>query len=198
MSTDIQSPSTLERPRRGSATRTNLRWPGLIILVLILGGIWIAVNRTPAGSQTTQAGLAPAPVKGHPAPEISLVSTTGQPMKLSDFRGKPVVINFWATWCAPCRIETPELQDVYRERGDEVIIFSVNATQQDQGDIEAFIQEFGLTFPVALDAEGKTFKDYNVLGLPTTVFVTKDGIINEVFTGPVNKAYIESKIPELL
>ena len=171
-------------------------WLVVMTFVLFLGGFWIALNRVVVPAQTTQ--LEPAPVKGHPAPEIALVSTTGESLKLSDFRGKPVIINFWATWCAPCRVETPELQDLHRERGNEVIIFSVNATAQDQGNIDGFIEEFGMTFPVVLDPDAVAFKDYNVLGLPTTVFVGADGVIREVFTGPVNRAYMESKIPEML
>ncbi len=171
-------------------------WLGLIVMVIIAGGGWIFVNRIPQEAQNNQ--LEPAPVKGHPAPEISLLSTTGERINLSDFRGKPVVINFWATWCTPCRIETPELQELHRERGDEIVIFSVNATQQDGGDIEGFMQEFGMTFPVMLDTDGQAFKDYGVYGLPTTIFVNKHGVIHEVFTGLVNKAIIESKIPDLL
>jgi thiol:disulfide interchange protein len=73
----------------------------------------------------------------------------------------------------------------------------VNVTVQDQGDIDAFLQEFGVTYPIVLDESGDTFKTYNVLGLPTTVFVDRDGIVNEIFTGPVNKAYVESKVSEL-
>ncbi|MEM7031832.1 MAG: redoxin family protein [Chloroflexota bacterium] len=170
-------------------------WLVIITFVLFLGGFYIAVNRVVVQGQATQ--LEPAPVKGHPAPEISLVSTTGQTLNLSDFQGKPVIVNFWATWCAPCRVETPELQDLHRERGDDVIIFSVNATAQDSGDIDGFIEEFGMTFPVVLDPDATAFKTYNVLGLPTTVFIDADGVIQEVFTGPVNRAYMESKLPEL-
>lgn len=171
-------------------------WLVIITFALFLGGFWIVINRI--SDNQIQAELEPAPVKGRLAPEISLLSLAGEPMQLSDLRGKPVIINFWATWCAPCRAETPELQDLHRERGDEVIIFSVNATAQDQGDIAGFVEEFGVTFPVVLDSDGVAFKDYKVIGLPTTVFVGADGIINEVFTGPVNRAYMESKIPELL
>ena len=78
-----------------------------------------------------------------------------------------------------------------------MIIFGVNVTQQDQGDIDAFLQEFGVTYAVGLDVDGEAFRAYSVLGLPTTVFVDRNGIINEVFTGPVTKAYVASKLGEL-
>lgn len=171
------------------------RWVGLIALVLALGGAWTLFNRVPQA--TPAADLQPAPVKGHPAPDISLNTTDGRPLKLSDFKGKPVVINFWATWCPPCRAEMPDFQALHRELGDQVVIFSINATAQDNGDVVGFMQEFGITFPVLLDVDGAAFATYNVLGLPTTVFVNRDGIIHEVFTGAVNKAYVESKLPEL-
>jgi thiol-disulfide isomerase/thioredoxin len=175
--------------------RTLTPWLLLLALVVIAGGLWTFANRVAPTATTTD--LPPAPVKGHPAPDIRLLSTTGEAMNLSDLQGQPVIINFWATWCGPCRIETPELQAVHRELGDQVVIFSVNVTAQDNGDIPGFLEEFGVTFPVALDPDAVAYSDYNVLGLPTTVFINKEGIVHEVFTGPVNKAYLESKIPEL-
>ncbi len=178
-----------------SSQTAMVRWIILLGVALVLGGAWVILNRVPTDAASNT--LAPAPVKGHPAPEISLVSTTGQTVNLSDFKGKPVIINFWATWCPPCRAETPDLQAVHREIGDKVVLSGVNMTSQDGGDINGFLREFGVTYPVVLDTEGAAAKAYNILGLPTTVFVDRNGIINEVFTGAVNKAYVESKISGL-
>jgi len=170
-------------------------WGGLIALALVLGGAWTLINRIP---QTTPAADLPAaPIKGHPAPEIVLGTLDGQTVRLSDFRGKPVIVNFWATWCPPCRAETPELQALHRELGDKVVLLGVNVTSQDNGDVAGFVREFGVTYPILMDVDGKAFQDYNILGLPTTIFIDRNGIVNEVFTGAVNKAYIESKLPEL-
>lgn len=171
-----------------------VRWMVLLGAVLILGGAWTITNRIPGDST---GDLSPAPIKGHPAPELVLNTTTGGQMRLSDNKGKPVIINFWATWCPPCRAETPDLQAIHRELGDELVIFSVNLTSQDGGDIEGFMNEFGVTFPVGLDVDGSAALSYNVLGLPTTIFIDRNGIVNEVFTGAVNKAYIEAKLSEL-
>ncbi len=171
-------------------------WLAMIAAVLLLGGGWIIINSDKAeeGAETT---LEAAPIKGYPAPEITLETTDGQTLNLSDFKGKPVLINFWATWCPPCRAEMPDFQAVYRELGDDVIIFSVNAASQDNGDVNAFMEEFGITFPVLLDKTGLAGVTYNVRGLPTTIFVDRNGVINEVFTGGLNKAYLEAKLSEL-
>ncbi len=174
-----------------------VRWIILMGVVVILGGVWIIINRVPTGNAAASGELAPAPVKGHPAPEIVLTSTDGQEIRLSDFQGKPVLLNFWATWCPPCRAETPDLQATHREIGDKLVIIGVNMTSQDGGDVEAFLREFGVTYPVVLDPDGTAARAYNILGLPTSVFIDRNGIVQEVFTGAVNKAYIESKVPEL-
>ena len=174
-----------------------VRWIILLGVAIILGGVWIIINRVPTGNSAAAGELAPAPVKGHPAPEIVLTSTDGQEIRLSDLRGKPVLLNFWATWCPPCRAETPDLQATHREIGDKLTIIGVNMTSQDGGDVEGFLREFGVTYPVLLDPDGTAAKAYNILGLPTSVFIDRNGIVQEVFTGAVNKAYIESKVPEL-
>ncbi len=171
-------------------------WLALIAAVLLLGGGWIIVSsdKTKKNAEIT---LEAAPIKGYPAPEITLETTDGQTTSLSDFKGKPVLINFWATWCPPCRAEMPDFQAIHRELGDEVIVFSVNAASQDNGNVNAFIDEFGITFPVLLDKTGLAGVTYNVRGLPTTIFVDSNGVINEVFTGGLNKAYLEAKLSEL-
>jgi peroxiredoxin len=175
-------------------------WTGLIAIVVIGGGAWILFSSsmiTAANSQSG-AGLEPAPVAGHPAPNFELSTPDGELVRLSDYKGQPVIVNFWATWCGPCRAEFPEFQQAAVDNADRLVIIGVNSTATDQVDnIPPFIDEFGITFPIVLDQSGDVVDQYRVLGLPTTVFIDSNGVVNEVFTGPLNKAYIESKISEL-
>ena len=200
MSVDTNVEETATHPPR---TSNRWFWIATIGIVLVLGIGWIAYSRalmgggaTTDGSQTT--GLQPAAVAGHPAPDFELASPDGELYKLSDFKGRPVILNFWATWCGPCRAEFPECQEAAVDNADSLVIIGINNTAADQADqVPGFLEEFGITFPIVLDEDGETVKTYRVLGLPTTVFIDSDGIVNEVFTGPLNKAYIETKISEL-
>lgn len=143
--------------------------------------------------------LASSGLTGQSAPDFALKSSSGENLRLSEFRGDVVMVNFWATWCGPCRAEFPEFQKAAVDNADRLVIIGVNNTAADQADlIPDFLAEFGITFPIVLDtADGATVEAYRVLGLPTTIFIDSNGIINEVFIGPLNKAYIESKITEL-
>ena len=108
------------------------------------------------------------------------------------------MVNFWATWCGPCRAEMPEFQRAAVDNADDLVVIGINNTANDTPELVGdFVQELGLTFPIVLDETGQVAETYRVLGLPMTVFVDRNGIVNEVFTGPINKAYIEAKIPEL-
>ena len=193
--------TTVEKKSRNvSLLQARWFWIALIALVLVLGGGWIAFSRTLVNARAGGDAivLEPAPIAGHPAPEFELVSTDGEMIRLSDFRGKPVILNFWATWCGPCRAEFPEFQQAAVDNADRLVMIGINNTSADQADqIPGFLEEFGITFPIVLDEDGEAIKTYRILGLPTTIFVDSNGIINEVFTGPLNKAYIESKISEL-
>lgn len=182
--------------------RTLWFWLAIISLTLVLGGAWIIVSKSlvGAGTVTTDGAitLEPAPIAGHPAPNFELVSTDGETMRLSDLSGKPVILNFWATWCGPCRAEFPEFQQAAVDNADRLVIVGINNTSADNPDaIPEFLKEFGITFPILLDNDREAVDAYNILGLPTTIFIDDQGIVNEVFTGPLNKAYIESKISEL-
>lgn len=176
-------------------------WSTVVGLLLIFGGIWLIWTRTSVSNLLIQAeadSLEAAPIAGHPAPDFELKTLAGNTIRLSNFEGRPVILNFWATWCGPCRAEFPELQQVAAENSDNLVIIGVNHTSADSPAlVPDFVEEFGITFPIVLDETGEVVKTYQVLGLPTSVFIDRNGIIQELFTGPVTKTYIESKLPEL-
>ncbi len=138
---------------------------------------------------------------GQPAPDFTLRDLSGNPHTLSDHRGRVVVINFWATWCPPCRVEMPALQDTYETYRDQgVVVLAVNLTQVDELDaIEPYRQELGLTFPILLDSASEVSNGlYRVLGIPTSVFVDRDGVVQEVFVGAIPLEELDTKIRNLL
>jgi peroxiredoxin len=171
----------------------------LTVIILLAGASWTWLSRAIPGS--TSAGQIPAPRPGFQAPEFSLQTSTGEPAALSDLRGQAVLINFWASWCTPCRAEMPAIQEVYeafRERG--LVVLGINATDQDTLD-EAlgFTQAMGLTFPILLDVEGGATRLYEIRAFPTTFFIDRQGIIREVVVGgPMSEALLRIRVEQLL
>lgn len=137
--------------------------------------------------------------KGDPAPELVLEDLDGQMVQLSDYRGRPVLINFWASWCAPCREEMPELQKVFAAQGDDgLMILAVNTTFQDRiADVERMREDLGLTFPILLDRDGKAAAVYRASAWPTSVFVDRQGRIHLVQIGPMTRRFVESVLKEI-
>lgn len=177
-------------------------WAIIVGVVLIVAGIWLISSRTPLatfwGALIGETNLAQSSlVAGQAAPDFELKSLAGETIRLSDFKGKPILLNFWATWCGPCRAEFPELQSAAVEYKDKVVIIGINMTTNDTpNQVPAFVAEFGVTFPIALDETGEVSRAYQVMGLPTSVFIDRDGIVSEVRLGAINKAYIETRLSE--
>jgi peroxiredoxin len=141
-----------------------------------------------------------APQKGFLAPDFSLMGLNGERITLSDFRGQPVLINFWASWCGPCRLEMPAIERIYREYKDKgFVVLTVNTTYQDNlADVEAFIEEHNLTFPILLDQDGSTTKPYQLTALPSSYFIDSEGIIQEVVIGgPMAEALLRTRVEKL-
>jgi len=177
------------------------RWEILMLVSLAAGILWTVVSRVPS-AVGAPLSTAPSPREGFLAPDFTLDTLDGGKTTLSELRGKVVVINFWATWCLPCRVETPALERSYEQYKDSgVVILGVNLTDQDLiGEVNSFVQEFKLTYPILLDGDGRVSNIlYQVRGLPTTFFVNREGVIRTVLVGgPMSETFIRSKIEALL
>lgn len=116
---------------------------------------------------------------GELAPDFTLKTLDGEEVSLSDYRGKKVFLNFWASWCPPCRAEMPEMQEFHEKYGDEVEIIAVNATGTERSEavMREYIEENGYTFTVLLDQDLTVNASYQALSLPTTYFINSQGII---------------------
>jgi len=197
----MSADATRNRQNDPEIFKTRWFWGLVVLLAIGLGGAWILYSQAVTTGGVTggdAAALAPAPVAGHPAPDFELETLAGETIRLSDFAGKPVLVNFWATWCAPCRAEFPDFQEASIDNADKLVIIGINNTAADQPElVDDFVAEMGATFPIVLDQDGKVSDTYQIRGLPTSIFIDRDGIVQEVFTGPINKAYIEAMLNEL-
>ena len=119
---------------------------------------------------------------GNMAPDFQLTTLEGEEVSLSDFRGKRVMINFWATWCGPCRVEMPDMEDFYLK--NDVIILAINLTETEPSvqQVQDFVDEFYLSFPILLDETITVATEYEIRPIPTSFLVDSNGIIrNKAF-----------------
>jgi cytochrome c biogenesis protein CcmG, thiol:disulfide interchange protein DsbE len=169
------------------------------VWLFIAALVWTFLTRMPV-AQATQAGPPPNPQEGFMAPDFTLDLLEGGQVTLSNLRGKPVVLNVWATWCGPCREEMPAIEKVYRSYKElGLVVIGLNLTSQDSEQaVSAFVQKLGLTFPIALDRDGSVGDRYRPLGLPTTYFIDSQGVIQSVVIGgPMSESLIQSKVEAL-
>jgi cytochrome c biogenesis protein CcmG/thiol:disulfide interchange protein DsbE len=164
-------------------------WFLAMALLFVLGGAWIGVSRVPATVDPTTE----APQVGFLAPDFTLTTLAGDAVTLSELRGKPVVLNFWATWCPPCRAELPHFQAAHEAYGGDAVILAVDE-QESRQQVAAFANQFGLTFPIPLDADGRAGIAYRVRAYPTTFFIDADGVIRRVIRGTTTRAVLDSTL----
>ena len=170
------------------AGRNLARYAAVVAIVLAVGGLYLR-QQSP---QRRAAALGPVDATaraatGAPAPDFVLEEAgSGRLVRLSDFRGKTVVLNFWATWCVPCREEMPALQQTSAEHAaaGDVVVVGVDYRETDAQVLD-FARSLGLTFPLLIDREGTVREAYGVTGLPSTFFVDPAGVVRAQNIGPV-------------
>lgn len=200
----------------------NKRTIGMILTVLIVGTMIVLMvksnieqNPPIEGSAMSDAELKdvlmsdtvakderPGFQKGDTPPDFELSTLSGETVKLSDYKGKKVILNFWASWCAPCKAEMPHMESYYKKNKDKdnVEIIAVNLTKQETKGLEGiedFIDTYGLTFPIPLDNDGKIMDMYKVLMIPTTYLINTDGTIAHKLIAPMDEKMIKGFVDML-
>ena len=171
------------------------RWTLTFFVILIFGSGWLWASRLPADA--SPAVRTPQPAVDHPAPDFTLIRfDTGEKVSLSELRGKPMILNFWATWCRPCRAEMPALQTAYERYGDDLLVVGVD--QGEEGAVVGpFLEEFGISFPILLNGDMTVGREYRILGLPTTFFIDSQGVIRRIHAGEINSAILAEGIVDI-
>jgi len=179
--------------------QTHLNWTIFSIVVLLFGAAWIFVTAEFFPGSTT--GFIPAPKEGFLAPGFSLAASNGETYQLSDFQGRVVLVNVWASWCLPCRAEMLAMQNVYEAYRDQgFTILAVNATHQDSlTAADEFATEQNLTFPILYDPDGIVTRAYQIHSFPSSFFIDQTGVIQEIIIGgPMAEALIQTRVENLL
>jgi peroxiredoxin len=156
----------------------------LLIALLTVAIVQVMDKKAEANKKPTEAASSSQTNGlqiGQKAPDFELKTLTGEPAKLSSFKGKKVMLNFWATWCPPCKAEMPEMEQFYKQGNKDVVILAVNIDSQN--DVKGFADKNGITFPILLDTDSKVNGTYQILSIPTTYFIDRNGVIQNKYTG---------------
>ena len=153
-----------------------------------------------SGGETSSLPTAVAgPLVGDPAPDFELIEAgSGNMLRLSDFRGRPVLVNFWATWCAPCRTEMPALEEAaatYRDAGLQVLAVNFGESQPA---VLAFAGELSLQLPLLLDSDGAVQQSYRVPGYPSSYFIDRQGRVAAVHLGILTEDQLSARLATIL
>jgi DsbE subfamily thiol:disulfide oxidoreductase len=162
---------------------------GYVVVIGLASASLPTTSSQPEASLDDQSDR-PSASSDRPAPDFTLTDLDGNPVSLSHFRGQPVVINFWATWCSPCRTEMPHLIEAYEQEQGEVVFLAISV-EEPASAVRRFAEEYDMPFTVLLDEGGKVAADYGVRGIPVTFFVSGDGEIVVRYTGQMSPRTIK-------
>jgi peroxiredoxin len=179
---------------------------GVVAALVAIGAAWFVWARLTAppgggrawGAMDSILAAAVARQAGQPAPPFVLADPSGRTVALEDLRGQVVLVNFWASWCGPCRAEMPLLDQAaqkYQAQGFQVLAVNV---EEDASTVRRFGEELKLGLPLLLDPSGEVHRAYNVQALPTSFLIGRDGMIRDVHYGVLSRRYLDERLPALL
>lgn len=183
----------------------------VLVFLLLLGGAYILYDRLSQTVAPDQLSVQGKPEETQEAdsaqtdgdepekvsaPDFTAYDIDGNEVHLSDYLGKPVILNFWASWCGPCQSEMPDFDDAYAQLGEDIQFLMVNMTggRETQESAATFIKEQGYTFPVAYDTDGQVATTYGVYSLPTTLFIDGEGYIIAQGIGAIDRETLQKGI----
>lgn len=184
----VESSGKVVEPGATKARRSSIG--RYVIWAVALGFVAVlAYGLLNSGEQRVEAGM---------APDFTLTDFEGNTWRLEDLRGQPVVINFWATWCASCKDEADDLEMAWREYKDKGVVFlGVDFLDQEPLNLE-WIENYDITYPNGPDIQGRIYNAYGVEGLPETFVVNQKGEVVKVFIGAVTQAQLAAELDKLL
>ena len=178
-----------------------------IILVAVLAIALILYNNQDYSAQMGVAGNASTEGTGEtqensdpPAPDFYFFDESGNRLRLSQFKGKPVILNFWASWCGPCKSEMPDLEEAYKMYGEEIQFVILNMTDGSRETVESarrYIESAGYSFPVFYDKQQNGAIAYGVSGIPVTFFIDADGYVKGMYSGAMSANILQQGIDRI-
>ncbi len=172
----------------------------VLALAVIVALAGLAIIERFATAETAALPTEEAPKIGYLAPSFELETLDGGTLGMERGpREKPVLINFWASWCDPCRMEAPMISDIYEKYKDRLDIYGVNGLEFDElSSVQAFVKQYKYEFPTLLDAKSDVFKLYQVPGYPTSFFVDRNGVVRDIVIGLPGHEEFERRIKKLI
>ncbi len=173
-------------------------WIMLAVAALLLIAVYYINQTSSTESQQSQTRDA-RPVEGFLAPDFTLTDEQGEEVTLSQLRGKVVFLNFWASWCPPCKQEMPAIQKAYEKYGDQVVFYGVNITASDvKEDALTFMKSNQYEMPLLFDYDAEAASLYRTKYIPTSFFIDKNGVIQKRHEGPMNSKQIDSYLKKTI